>query len=282
VGTATTVLDGWQRIDAWLSFSGSAAVDALLRPLVEPLAEPLDAVTGDAEEVRASAQVWRDAATGLRDAQDGQQEALRLAREHWSGVAFDTFERTAAEARDLCGDLAKAFDATAEFLDDAALEVETAEQLVETIIRELIEWAILTLLTALALSVATSGASVAAGAATTAAETAVAGSRIAAVLARVANVLEGVSGGLRALPAAKGVEGLLARSAVKNALFKPALAATTGLTASPLYASAGVLRDGALEVVADETDDRIAGETQPQTRIRQGLDEVVELPDESR
>ena len=281
MGTASDAVSAYQKIDNWLSF-GSSAVDAILRPLVQWMAEPLDSVTGDAEEVRAAGTKWQDAAKSLRDVVDQEKQAVARVQGSWEGEAADAF---AASMKDLCAAmeaLASSMEETKEFLDDAAMEVQMAEELVETIIRELIEWAIITLLSALALSVISFGASAAAGAATVAAEAAVAGSRIARVLATVARVLKKVSELLKMAKLTSRARALRAgdkkafmigqfSSMVFKAGAQPVIKGLTGLTGSPLGESVDTAVDNASKIAADEFDDTRSGDTGPRTPVREKL-----------
>jgi hypothetical protein len=165
------------------------------------------------------------------------------------------------------------------------MEIELAEELVAGIIRELIEWALLTLAVNAALSLVTLGASAVAGAAAAAAEAAVAYSRIASVLTKVAQALARIAQLLKAVKAMKffSAEGLVFKTIlVKGMLLKPVVSAGTGLTGSPLEVAGDTLRDAA-RIAADEVDDVLDDRTDVQTpwreRIHDGAERVAPIID---
>jgi WXG100 family type VII secretion target len=271
---AGEVLGVWDKINSWMS-PLSGAVDAILRPLVQPLADQFDSITGDSEAVRSTAERWRDMAAKTRAIGQFQASISQGTAGSWQGEAADAFQATVAELVAEIESMGEQFDDVAEFLDDAAMEVETAEQAVEDIIRELIEWALLSLAVGAALSIVTVGASAAAGAAAAAARAAVAGSRIATVVAKVAKALSALAKALKALKKMKGLEGFVARALVKKVVLKPVVSAGTGLTADPVGAGRDALVGGLSDIAADEYDDQVAGDDGVQTPLRDGLDEPI-------
>ena len=273
---ASDVVSIWDKINDWMA-PRAGPIDALMRPLVQPLAEQFDFITGDSEEVRSVADRWRANADKVRAIGEFQDRTARTLGGQWSGEAAEAFAALVAQlSRDIDA-IAASMDDTAEFLDDAAMEIELAEQAVEDIIRELIEWALLSLAVSAALSLVTLGASAAAGAAAAAARAAVAGSRIATVLTKVAQALNALTQALRAIKAAKlGSKLWFVKKAIKAILLKPIVSAATGLTGSPVGETLEDLETGLAGIAADEYDDRRAGDDGPRTPLRDRLGDVID------
>ncbi len=275
--SAAGAVDVWQRINGWMA-PLEGAIDAVMRPLVSPLADQFDWVTGDSAEVTATAERWRDMARRTRALSDSELNAAFRTTAGWTGQASDAFERITKEFAEQIDAVAAEMDETAEYLLDASLEVKMAEDLVETIIRELIEWALITLVVSAALAVVTFGASAAAGGAAAAAEAAVAGSRVAAALSKLAKLLKAVADALKAVKAMKTLsrEGILIKTIlVKGMLIKPVVKGVTGLTGAPISGSAQSIIDGFSDVVADEVDDQRGGDRGPQTPLRDAVDDPI-------
>lgn len=272
VGGAVSV---WDKINGWMA-PLDGMVDALLRPLVQPLADMFDSVTGDSAEVRSTAQRWRDLGSTIDRLAQHHRDVLAPLSSAWEGDAHDAFQATMRELLTAVEQLADDSRETAEFLEDAAMEVELAEELVATIIRELIEWALLTLAVSAALSLVTLGASAVAGGAAAAAEAAVAGSRIATVLAKVASILERLAGLLRSVRAMSTFsrEGFLIKTLLtKNLILKPVVSSLTGLSASPGGEGLRTGVQGLRDIALDELDDQLTGDTAVQTPLRQWLED---------
>ncbi|MYW62901.1 hypothetical protein GTY65_02235 [Streptomyces sp. SID8379] len=69
----------------------SGLLDELMRPVVEPLAEQLEFVTGDPEGLQEAADLWKKQAEELRDLiADQRRDRSDLAHE-WTGEAADAF-----------------------------------------------------------------------------------------------------------------------------------------------------------------------------------------------
>lgn len=143
-GVATGAVSAYNKVNDWMSGFDSA-VDAIMRPLVEPLAEHLEAVTGDDEGLQEAAKLWREQARDLRDLiADQRRDRADLAHE-WTGEAADAFQGHLAEMEAALEQEAADMDAVADVLEQAGSRAKLAEQVVETLIRELIEWAIIEL-----------------------------------------------------------------------------------------------------------------------------------------
>ncbi|HEY2948543.1 MAG TPA: WXG100 family type VII secretion target [Micromonosporaceae bacterium] len=182
---------GAERIEQWLGPAGAAY--SVVKPIVEFLAHPLDSVTGDPDQLRATAEAWRAAADQVEQIAESEQDARVDLLSYWEGAAAEAFATEMAMLNRSLHEIAGHFDGTAELLDASAEGAREAQDLVEQIVRELIAWAIVTILVAIASSWITFGASVAAGAAATGVEAGLAGTRAAAVAARLAALLRRVS-----------------------------------------------------------------------------------------
>lgn len=161
-------------------------IAAVLRPLVAPLLEKWEWVTGDDEQVHETARRWRAMSEAVAQvAHDEQSAAARVVGE-WEGLAQQEFDQAVEEVvRDL-EEVAVRTGDVADLLDEAAGAVRRAEQIVRDLIRELIEWAAMSLAISAAGAIITLGASAAAGAAAAAAKAGIVGARIAAQLGRLA------------------------------------------------------------------------------------------------
>jgi uncharacterized protein YukE len=164
-------------------------IAAVLRPLVAPLLEKWEWVTGDDEQVHETARRWRAMSEAVSQvAYDEQASVARVVGE-WEGLAQQAFDEAVEEVvRDLKEVAVRTGD-VADLLDEAAVAVRRAEQIVRDLIRELIEWAALSLAVSAAGAIVTLGASIAAGAAAAAARAGIVGARIAAHLGHLATEL---------------------------------------------------------------------------------------------
>lgn len=278
--SVTGAVSVWDKINGWMAPLGGM-VDDLMRPLVDPLAGLLDCITGNSDEVRSTAQRWRDLAQTLDGLVDHHRDVLVPLGSAWDGAAHDAFAASMSELLQTIEELSANSVETAEFLEDAAMEVELAEELVATIIRELIEWALLTLAVSAALSLVTLGASAVAGGAAAAAQAAVAGSRIATVIAKIATALARFAQLLKAVKAMSTFSrnGFLIKTLlVKGVLLKPVVSTLTGLTASPISEAGRTGLTGLRDILADEADDRIRGDSGPQTPFRDRLPDTPPIP----
>ncbi|WP_052389966.1 WXG100 family type VII secretion target [Streptomyces sp. NRRL B-24484] len=282
-GPVSGAVDAYTKINQWMSPLGSV-IDEIMRPIVEPLAEPLEFVTGDPEGLEAAAQLWRRQATELREVVADQRRDRAALAHDWQGEAAEAFLRELAEYETALEAEADDMDATAELLDEAAAESRMAQDLVETVIRELIEWAIITLAASLAFSVVTAGISLAAEAAAAAAEGTIASARIANLVAKLARALKKIEEAMKALKAVSkrphlnpkkpwtwnrpiDVPAYLAKKGTKM-IGKAALHGI-GLTGDPVGQTVQQAVQSGAGIVADEIDDRIAGNPHPSTAARE-------------
>jgi WXG100 family type VII secretion target len=182
---------GAERIETWLGPAGAAY--SIIKPIVEFLSHPLDAVTGDPDQLRAKAQVWRDAAERVEQLARSELTARNNLLSYWEGAAATAFNAEMAEVNRSFGEIAEDFDVTAQLLDGSAEGAQQAQDLVEQIVRELIAWLIITIIVALGSAWITAGASIAAGTAAGWAESTVAAGRAVKVASKLAELLRKVS-----------------------------------------------------------------------------------------
>jgi hypothetical protein len=107
----------------------------------------------------------------------------------WAGLAHGSWTEAGVEVGQGLEELAGRARDIGDCLEEAAIAVHETERLVRELVRELLEWAALTLAVSAVTGLVTLGASTVAGAATAAAKAAVTGSRIAALVRRLAAVL---------------------------------------------------------------------------------------------
>lgn len=187
----TRAPSGADRIEQWLGPAGEAY--SVIKPIVEFLSHPLDAVTGDPDQLRSKAEAWRAAATQVEQHAEAELAARTDLLSYWEGEAATAFNQELSELNASFAEIAEHFRVTAELLDGSAEAAAQAQDLVEQIVRELIAWLIVTIIVALASSWITLGASLAAGAAAGGIEAAVAGTRAATVGMKLANLLRKVA-----------------------------------------------------------------------------------------
>lgn len=187
----TRAPSGAARIEEWLGPAGAAYT--VIKPIVEFLAHPLDAVTGDPDQLRSKAQAWRQAADRMEGFVRDEVKARTDLLSYWEGEAATSFNGEMAQVNQSLTEIAGHFDATAQLLDGSAEGAKQAQELVEQIVKELIAWLIVTIIVALASAWITAGASVAAGAAAGGIQAATAGTRAAAVGVKLAGLLKKVA-----------------------------------------------------------------------------------------
>lgn len=187
----TRAPSGAERIETWLAPAGAAY--AVLKPVVEFLSHPLDSVTGDPDALTAQAKAWRDAAARLDQFATDELGARTDLLSYWEGEAAESFSAEMAQVNQSLTEIGNHFEGTAELLEGSAEGARQAQDLVEQIVKELIAWAIITIVVALASAWITAGASVVVGAAATGVEAALAGTRAAAVAVKLANLLRKVA-----------------------------------------------------------------------------------------
>lgn len=166
-----------------------AEVRDIIRPLVQPLLEQWDALVGDHEAVREAADRWRSTGRHLDDLGHRQHRTVDDTGVGWVGLAAGSWAAAGSEVGVGLEELADRSLDIGDCLDQAASAVHETERLVRELVRELLEWAALTLAVSAVTGLVTLGVSTVAGAATAAARAAVTGSRIADLVWRLAAVL---------------------------------------------------------------------------------------------
>lgn len=268
------------KLDSWMS-PLSGMVDAALRPIVKPIAQLADPITGDSETVYLSATNWREMSRDLDDFADELLQISNATRDYWMGDAGDAYRAKMVAVCEELSEIAKSFDGTSKQLDDAADQIKVAEECAITIITELIEMLLLTIATSLALSWLTAGISALAGSAAAAAETAVAGSRIAMLITRIAAALQKIAAFMKVIEAAKWSTGVLPKLvniAVKTVAIKPIVSSVTGLTANPVGETFQTYVEGELSIGASKVDEALDGALPgPLQDVSDFIDDVDEL-----
>ncbi|MCP2169724.1 WXG100 family type VII secretion target [Goodfellowiella coeruleoviolacea] len=159
------------------------------RPLFEQ-------VTGDPEQMRATAAGWGRMAEFVRQVADqdaGEQQALA---QQWRGPASDAYQQQMTEFQDGLRSLADCCAQLKGHLEQVADFFEGLWDILVDIVREFVEGLIITWLAALATSVISAGASVAAAWATSAARISITLSRI---LTQISKALQWLVRALRAV-----------------------------------------------------------------------------------
>ncbi|KRF37669.1 WXG100 family type VII secretion target [Nocardioides sp. Soil805] len=167
-----------------------AEVQAVIRPVVRPLLEQWDALVGDHDAVREAAERWRGVGEHLDDIAHRQHRAVGDTEGAWVGLAQRSWAQAGTEVGVGLEALGERSADIGACLEEAATAVHETERLVRELVRELLEWAALTLAVSAVTGLVTLGASTVAGAVAAAAKAAVTGSRIAALVRRLAAVLQ--------------------------------------------------------------------------------------------
>ncbi|MEJ2578724.1 MAG: hypothetical protein P8Z68_06445 [Kineosporiaceae bacterium] len=173
------------------------------------------------------------------------------------------------------------------------MDLRNVEQAIRSIIRELVEWLIITWLTAQVLAVVTAGASEAIAAANSAAETPVAMARALSVVEKLKKVLIADEKTIEALKArgtlgkaaARGTLGKAAEWVLRKGMHIPT--SRQGLSKTPIKAVTGLdghyiseplsdLADGIADAVADEADDRLRGDDSDSRWLRRAASGIAD------
>jgi WXG100 family type VII secretion target len=258
----------------------NTALDTLLYPFVWPLLQLLEQCVGDPDQLDQHARTWTQAATSLREMATAQRADLQRLGGHWQGEAAASY---AARINDLVQGLEAAaaeMARTADSLGDSAMDLRNVEDLIRTIIRELVEWLVITWLAAQVLAAVTAGASEAAAAVASAAESGVAITLATRLMAQLHRALEAYKAFMEALKAL-GTVGKIAAWTL-NKLYGPkhwikvGIKATTGLDGSILGEGAQSAGDLVLNAAADEYDDRRRGDDGDGSRFRRTVSGMVD------
>lgn len=256
--------DTWDQVTSPLSEALNTGLDTLLYPFVWPLLELLELAVGDPDQLDAHAAAWQNAATQLRQLAEMERRDLAALRPEWIGPAADAYARritTLVEGLEAAaGEMAR----TADSLGDTAMDLRNCEEIIRTIIRELVEWLVITWLAAQALAVITAGASEAAAAVASAAETGIAVSRTTRILAQLHRALEAYKAMMEALKAL-GTVGRIAAWTIDKLYgpkhwIKAGIKLATPLDGSIVGEGLESVGDFVLGSAADEYEDRQRGD----------------------
>ena len=120
-GPAGAAVDAYSKVNDWMS-PLSGLLDELMRPVVEPLAEPLECVTGDPEGLQKAADLWAEQAGEIRALIADQRRDRKDLAHEWSGEAATAFLNELIDLEAEFEAEAADMDATAELLREAAEE----------------------------------------------------------------------------------------------------------------------------------------------------------------
>ncbi|MEU2611863.1 WXG100 family type VII secretion target [Micromonospora sp. NPDC007271] len=272
--------DTWNQVTSPLSEGLNNALDTLLYPFVWPLLQLLELCIGDPDQLDAHSGAWQAAATQLRQLAERERADLAALRNHWEGPAADAYAKritTLCEGLEAAaGEMAR----TADTLGDTAMDLRNCEEIIRTIIRELVEWLVITWLAAQALAIITAGASEAAAAVASAAETGVAVSRTTRIMAQLHRALEAYKAVMEALKA-MGTVGKIAAWTI-NKLYGPkhwlkaGIKLVTPLDGSIVGEGLESVGDLVIDSAADEYDDRRRGDDGDGSRWRRTVSSWVD------
>jgi WXG100 family type VII secretion target len=258
----------------------NAGLDTLLYPFVWPLLQILEQCIGDPDQLDGHARTWTQAATSLRQMAERQRADLDRLGPHWQGQAFESYAARITELiqglETAAGEMAR----TADTLGDSASDLRHVEDMIRTIIRELVEWLVITWAAAQVLAIVTAGASEAAAAAASAAEAGIAVSRATRLLAQLHKALEAYKAFMEALKA-MGTVGKIAAWTL-NKMYGPkhwikvGIKATTGVDGSIVGEGGEDATDWAVDAAADEYDDRRRGDDGDGSRWRRTVSGAVD------
>ena len=205
------------------------AIYSLMKPLLRPLVDKWDSVTGDAQAVYDTAGKWQGMAADMRGIATYQRDCAALTTDGWIGLSGEAYRAAVDEIATAMDDIAVQMDGVDGFLQDAARQVHEAEQLCQELVYELVEWAALSLAVSAATAIVTLGASAAAGAAAAAAKAGVTGVKIANLLRKLAAALKKVAAALKTYKAWVKQQKFVVKQIVKRGVERPLVKAITGL-----------------------------------------------------
>jgi uncharacterized protein YukE len=294
--TASDVVhDAGKAKDTWDTYTDplgkfvDGAMGFALEPYIWPLLELLELAVGDPDQLDRHGESWKAAAAGLREQAATQRAELELVGAHWHGEAAAAYGRRVAELVDCLERAADGMARTADTLGDTATDLRSVEAMIKDVIRELVQWLLITWAAAQLFAVVTAGASEAAAAVASAAETGIAVSRATMLLARLHEALRMYQALLASLETF-GTVGRFALGIGSTRVFQPvflirsALATVTGVDGAVGGAVAKGVGKIAVEAAADEFDDRRSGDDGDGSRLRRwvsaGVDPVADaLPE---
>lgn len=280
VGGYQDVRDTASAVLSPMSEAMNNGLDWLLTPIVWPLLQLFEQAVGDPDQLDHHAGTWNTTAQALRDVAAAQRADLDSLLGQWHGAAADAYAARILGLVKGLEDAAEEMAKTADSLGDSAMDLRNVEEMIKTIVRELVEWLVITWLAAQALAIVTAGASEAAAAAASAAETGIAVTRATRLLAQLHRALEAYKAFMEALKAL-GTMGKLAAWTL-NKMFGPkhwikmGIEATTGLDGSIFGETGQDATDLVMDAAADEYDDRRSGDDGDQSRFRDAVSGVAD------
>ena len=253
----------------------NTGLDWLLYPFVAPLLELLELVVGDPDQLDRHAAAWQQAAAQLETVARQQEQQLATLLDGWEGEASQAYAAKITALVAALREGGRQMTGTADSLGDTATDLRTAEELIRTIIRELVEWLVITWLAAQALAWATAGASELVAAEGSIVEAGIAALRAKRVVDALRIALYAYTEALEAMKAA----GLLGRAAAfvldpKRLAIKPVIK-LTGLDGDVVGETVEGLLDGLVDAAADEADDHRNGTDGSATGTDSGFREWV-------
>ncbi|MGP4002347.1 WXG100 family type VII secretion target [Streptomyces sp. 8N706] len=210
MGMGAVAGDALSRVNYVLDWSNplSSVIDDAIKGIIREfeLDAWLEKVSGDNELLMQRAVDWKAAARDMRSVVDDMVAERRILQSSWSGEAADAFAKhmTGVEAA-LLGE-ADDMDTIAELLEAAAAECALAEELMVTLIVELVEAIIVYLTAGALLSILTAGASAAIGAAISGANVAMRVAKAARITAKLADKLSDLAKRIQALKKARKLQ----------------------------------------------------------------------------
>ncbi|GAA2672214.1 WXG100 family type VII secretion target [Actinoplanes palleronii] len=271
--------DNVQNVTQFMSNAFNEGMDFILQPFVWPLLELLEYVMGDPDQLDQHAGTWKTTASAMKELAEAQRAELAELTANWKGTAADSY---AARIEQLIQGLETAADEmlrTADNLGDSAMDLRNIEEAIKDVVRELVEWLIITWLAAQALAAITAGASEAAALVASEGEAVLAASRVTAFMYRLDRWLtmyKAWMDGLKSL----GTVGKLAAWTL-NKMYGPkhwikeGIKALTGIDGSIVGQGVQSTGDVVSSAAADEYDDRRSG-VDGDSGWRETLSDVVD------
>lgn len=157
-GPASSAVQLWDNIGNFLS-TVATPITELVKLLAWPLTALLDLVDGDPAALRAKAAWWDAQATSLRTFVANHRRDRQANVEGWKGSAGPAYNKQMATAEQALLGVADEYNQTANYLRQVADALQFTHDFITALIIELVSFAVITLITGLALSAVTYGAS---------------------------------------------------------------------------------------------------------------------------
>lgn len=185
------------------------AIDSAVHGILEAtgLISILQQVTGKPEALAQAADIWLAQAQQTKAVADELRQSARPLPQEWQGLASAAFGQHLGQFVNALDSMAGDMGTAAQILNQAAQECQVAEDLVNEIIREAIEFAVATLAATAIADIFTFGLATIAGGIAEGAEMTAFVARAAQVSTKLAEVLEKLLGTLKDLKALKEAEG---------------------------------------------------------------------------